>query len=509
MRPAATHRRSFTRTLLPFDLRGGEGRTATLMFAAVFFIMCAYYMVKPLREGWIAMSAIGGLSRVEIKAYSSLVQSVLLLGCVGLYARLAAGCPARTLLHRSACACAVALAGFWLVQPGFLASAVPGAGIVFYLWVGMFGVFVVAQFWAFATDLYADERGRRLLPLVAMGGTAGAATGSWLHGVLSGLGATGAHAILLVAALPLLAASALAHYAAESVAARATTRRRRRASLRNVVSDRFVLAAGILALLLSWATTNGENLLFQIVQDGVARGATVPGVDAALALEQSRVATTAFYGDFYFWTNLAALAVQLLVTSRLLKRGGLAAIIFVLPLIALLASAVAALAPVLAILKWVKIAEQATDYSLNQTARQVLWLPASAEMKVESKPTVDSLFVRLGDGMAALTVLASSHVAGHATELLIAVNLVLVVLWLVTAMIVVREHGRLVAARAVETAARIVPAIRRATRAWTRRARRAVRTFSAPLAEWDAIAALRLALLPIGRGHPPPVLLAA
>src|SRR5204863_6026264 len=101
---------------------------------------------------------------------------------------------------------------------------------------------------------------------------------------------------------------------------------------------------------------------------------------------------------------------QLLVTARLLKRGGLAAIIFVLPLLALLASAMAALAPVLAVMKWVKIAEQATDYSLNQTARQVLWLPASAETKLESKPTVDSLFVRLGDGMAALTVLASSHV---------------------------------------------------------------------------------------------------
>ena len=131
-------------------------------------------------------------------------------------------------------------------------------------------------------------------------------------------------------------------------------------------------------------------------------------------------------------------------------------------------------------------------------------------MKVESKPTVDSLFVRLGDGMAALTVLASSHVAGHATEVLIAVNLVLVVLWLVTAMVVVREHGRLVAARTAETAARLVPALRRTTRAWIRRARRAACTvFEAPVTLWDAGLALRLALLPIGRGHPPPMLVMA
>src|SRR5262249_22574959 len=155
-----------------FDLRRGEGRTASLMFGAVFLIMCAYYMVKPLREGWIATSAIGGLSRVEIKAYSSLAQSLVLLAIVGLYARLAARCSARTLLARSALACAASLVAFWAAQPGFLVATLPGVGIVFYLWVGMFGVFVVAQFWAFATDLYADDRGRRLLPLIAIGGTA-------------------------------------------------------------------------------------------------------------------------------------------------------------------------------------------------------------------------------------------------------------------------------------------------------------------------------------------------
>ena len=51
------------------------------------------------------------------------------------------------------------LVGFWLLQPGLSFANLPGSGIVFYLWVGMFGVFIVAQFWAFAADLYADERG--------------------------------------------------------------------------------------------------------------------------------------------------------------------------------------------------------------------------------------------------------------------------------------------------------------------------------------------------------------
>jgi AAA family ATP:ADP antiporter len=260
------------------------------MFGAVFAVMCAYYMVKPLREGWIATSAIAGLSRVEIKAYSSLIQSLLLLGAVGAYARLAARWSQRVLITRTACACVATMVAFWLLQPGFLVGALPGIGIVFYLWVGMFGVCIVAQFWAFATDLYADDRGKRLLPLIAIGGTAGAATGSWLHGCLTSLGAAGSQSVLLLAALPLAAAATCSRQAAEQPRRRIAAPAAATPSFRRVVGDRFVLAAGILALLLSWASTNGENLLFQVVQDGVARTAG-NGLDAATALARAPATT--------------------------------------------------------------------------------------------------------------------------------------------------------------------------------------------------------------------------
>ena len=64
---------------------------------------------------------------------------------------------------------------FWFLQPGLFLGSSRGPGIVFYLWVGMFGVFVVAQFWTFCADLYTDERGKRMLPLIAIGATSGAA----------------------------------------------------------------------------------------------------------------------------------------------------------------------------------------------------------------------------------------------------------------------------------------------------------------------------------------------
>ena len=453
MRPTAgrsgsTGRGVRLRALVP-DVRPGEGRTALALFGAVFLVMCAYYLVKPLREGWIAISAVAGLSRLEIRAYSSLAQAVLLAAAVAGYARVAARWPRHVLVTRTSLACVATLVVFWLLQPGVVVAAVPGAGIAFYLWVGMFGVFIVAQLWAFATDLYADERGRRLLPLIAIGGTAGAAAGSALHGLLAAAGPAGARAALLVAVLPLALSVVLVRAADGADAARERPRPARAADRGRArgrgAGHGFVLAAGMLALLFSWATTNGENLLFHVVQEAVARDAAAAGLGAAAARVHTQAATNAFYGDLYLWTNLAALAAQALAASRLLRHRGLAVTLLALPVLALLASAALVLAPALAIVKWMKVAERATDYSLNQTARHALWLPVAADVKYESKPTVDGVFVRAGDGFAALTVLAGGALGGVSTAALVGMNAGLVVLWVITALVLIREHRRLLA----------------------------------------------------------------
>src|SRR6516225_6992835 len=62
------------------DVQPGEGVTALVMFANVFLILCAYYFVKPLRDGWLASSDGRGLSTMEMKAYTSFAQSVVLIG---------------------------------------------------------------------------------------------------------------------------------------------------------------------------------------------------------------------------------------------------------------------------------------------------------------------------------------------------------------------------------------------------------------------------------------------
>ena len=442
------------------DVKPGEGGTALMMFANVFLILLAYYFIKPLREGWIAVSDIEGLSKMEVKAYSSFVQSILLLFVVGWYARLADRWDRVTLFTRATLFCISNMIIFWFLQPNFFFDHLPISGIVYYLWVGMFGVFVVAQFWTFCADIYTDERGKRMLPFIAIGATSGAAAGSWLVDQLVDTGVVPTEALLLVAIVPLGASIVLVRLV-EQREGQHTTRENEvlreeeeksgvtaaKASLwsgaKLVLASKFLLLAALVTLFTNWVNTNGENLLFRVIQEALATEAQQQGVGTGESmLLFIRDGTTAFYGNFYFWVNMVALLLQAFVASRLLKYGGFAAILLVLPVIALMSYSVMALLPVLAIVKLMKIAENATDYSLNNTSRHVLWLPVSSAMKFRGKPAIDTLYVRLGDGLAAITVMVGVHLLMLSTQDFFVFNVLLVLCWLVVGVLLVKEHRR-------------------------------------------------------------------
>jgi AAA family ATP:ADP antiporter len=136
--------------------------------------------------------------------------------------------------------------------------------------------------------------------------------------------------------------------------------------------------------------------------------------------------------------------LQALVASRLLKYGGFAAIILILPVIALISYTVMALIPILFIVKIMKIAENSTDYSINNTARHVVWLPVDSVSKFQGKPAIDTLYVRVGEGLAALTVLIGVQFLALSTVQFFVFTICLVVFWLFFAVMLIRERAKLV-----------------------------------------------------------------
>lgn len=432
------------------DVKAKEGVTSLLLLANIFLILTAYYLIKPVREGWLAVSVIQGFSKVEVKAISAFGQTILLLAILPAYSRIAARWSRRQLVTRSGIFFGTLLLVFWLLHPSLLFRQVPYSGVVFYLFVGIFNVTLVAQFWAFAADIYGEERGKRLFPLVAIGAAGGAVFGSILGERLIRLEWLGAYELIPLALVPLAVAVWLArlidargNYGAPT--AWTTSRWEQPAAPNNggpfkpIFSNRYLASAAFLILIFNWVLTSGDIILFGFVQEALEAqfdGST----DLAVYIETY---TTAFYGDLYFWINFFGLLLQAFVVSRLIRFGGFGLLILTTPVIAVTAYASMLIVPVIAVIKFMKIAEISSNHSINNTARQMLWLPTTKSVLYQTKTAVDTLFVRIGDGLAAITLLIGTRIWQVDLRVFLIINFVLGLVWLALARNVMREYKRL------------------------------------------------------------------
>ncbi|HSD11909.1 MAG TPA: hypothetical protein VLF14_13025, partial [Candidatus Binatia bacterium] len=97
------------------DVHPGEGVTGLAMLASVFLLLSSVYLLKPARDGLLAISGVSGLSDMELKAYSSFCQSVVLLGVVPLYSRFASRSSRRDLARQLTLFFVANLCIFWLL----------------------------------------------------------------------------------------------------------------------------------------------------------------------------------------------------------------------------------------------------------------------------------------------------------------------------------------------------------------------------------------------------------
>lgn len=444
------------------DVRAGESGTALLLTANVFLLLSAYYVIKPVREALILTG--GG---AEVKSYASAGQAILLLGLVPVYGMLADRLPRRRLLNAVTAFFVACLVGFWA-----LARSGAPVGVPFFLWVGIFNLMIVAQFWSFANDLYSKDQGERLFPIVAFGASLGAVGGSALTSRL--IPWLGVAELLLVAAGFLVAAALLSQLAdarerrrnEATLPARFTTAEipaatgeyeilqtadgpkvtvstagiggGRKGTFQLVFGDRYLLLIALLMLVLNWVNTTGEYILSRTVAaaaaDAVARG-TAGGLGVAEFIGQ-------FYSDFFLVVNLVGLLLQMFVVSRLIKYAGVPVAVLVLPVIAVAGYALLAFAPILALVRWVKTAENATDYSLQNTVRNVLFLPTSRDQKYKAKQAIDSFFVRAGDVLSALLIYVGTGQLAFGPSQFARINLALALVWIGLALAVGRAYVR-------------------------------------------------------------------
>lgn len=87
--------------------------------------------------------------------------------------------------------------------------------------------------------------------------------------------------------------------------------------------------------------------------------------------------------------------MQTLLVSRLFRWIGIGGSLFVLPVLSVATFTSILIAPVLGVVRILKIAENGTNYSLQNTARHALLLPTSREAKYKANAAIDTFCWRL------------------------------------------------------------------------------------------------------------------
>ena len=417
------------------DVRAGEGVSALLLGVNVFLLLAGYSLMKPARDGLILSEG-----SAELASYSAAAQAVLLMGVVPFYGWLGTRVVRIRLISIMMLFFAATLVGFYVFgQMGVR------EGFAFYIWLGIINVFIVSQFWAFANDLYTEGQGQRLFPMIGVGQSLGAWVGAAAVTPLVTLVNFTPYTLMLIGAVVLVLALTLTLTVNRRETARADPHvvaadqatLGRQGGFELVFKDRYLLWIAILIVLLNIVNTTGGYVLNKlIVGEAEARFSGTP--DAAVATRQF---VTAFSGSISATVNLVGFLLQLFATSRVIRLMGVRGALFILPVLALINYSIIAVAPILAVVRIGKILENSTDYSIQNTLRQALFLPTSREAKYKAKAAIDTFFTRGGDVLSAAFV-AGGQLIGAAVPVFAWLNVGFTAAWLAVAGQIAKEHKR-------------------------------------------------------------------
>ena len=416
------------RLLRPFTrVQPAETATVVVMTLIAFLVLTAYYLLKTVREPLILLH--GG---AEVKLYARAAQTVIMIGVVAGYGELARRVGRMRLLAIVFLFFIANLALFAVLAGSSVPIALP-----FFLWVGVFSYTVIAQFWALAADIYSDEQGKRLFPIIGAGSSIGAVVGGLFAHALVPFGPpvlmAAAVAILLVCVALIIWIERLARPASrEHVRDHAEDKPLADQPVWQLLAhDRYLLAIAGMVVFLNWVNSSGEYLL--------DRTLVIAAKDAASDPQAQQVFIGAFKANYFVWYNSIGLVLQLFAVSRIFRLIGVRRALYVMPLFALFAYGAAVFVPVLAVMRLVKIGENSLQYSLQDTTRNALFLVATRAEKFVGKTATDTVAVRIGAIMSTVMVFVGARLE-WSTATFAAINVGLALGWLGFVVMIGTQH---------------------------------------------------------------------
>jgi len=267
----------------------------------------------------------------------------------------------------------------------------------FYIWVELFGSFVVVQFWTFANEIFHSRQAKRLFAVVGGGGVvANIVFGFGISGSVKALGTE--NLLYVICALMLMSLGlvmALGRAARTEItgAHERSPTSKQQASGRVFASRHVQLIAVVVVL--TYLVSTLTDYQFQVII-----GDSIPGKDDR----------SAYFGSFFGITGLLAGFVQFFITARLIERFGVLFALVLLPAGMLFGSAGLLAVPLISGL-WAASATKGSEnvlrYTVNDSTMQLLYLPVPTAVRGRVKAWIDGILkpVAIGGAGIALAVL--------------------------------------------------------------------------------------------------------
>lgn len=375
------------------QLRREEVAPVLASALAFFFILTALMVLRPARE------ALGMQRGIEAIRWLFVGTAVATLAVNPVFGWLVSRFRRVVFINATYLFFAASLLVFHALL--VLAPAAVGevSGMVFFVWFSVFNLFATMVFWGLMADRFSLEQSKRLFGIISVGGTLGAIAGPWLAARLAKpLGTPG---LLLVAVGALVLAAATV-----TVVARLQPERARPAAdpeAPPAVDERAVIGGG------AWegmrAVVRSPYLAgisaYMLILAVITTFLYFTRLQMVAALAQDVDARTAAFARVDLWTQVATLALQALVTGKVMRRVGIPVTLTLLPLTVALGFLGLALVASIATLALVQAAYNAVQRAFMRPARETLFTVVGRADKYKAKAFTDTFVFRVGDVVGA------------------------------------------------------------------------------------------------------------
>ncbi len=396
------------------NMERGELPLAVLSAVFFFFVLCAYFFLRPVRE---AMGVARGMDDLRwLFVLSSVVSLLAVLAFGGIVARMnrrrfipvaflfVIGC----LFVFSALIIQDVRAGGGLIGTDAETGLARGVGYTFYVWLTVINLFTTSLFWAFMVDIFDVGQGKRMFAFIGIGGTVGALVGAWGASFISGTTESPylpAGLMLVACAFYSLAIATMLLLDRRALQSRASQlealpRGRRAAAgpdgsttiggtfwegARAVAASPYLLGVGLWVVFMAISST-----MIYFTQANIIQQAT----DTFSQRVES-------FANFDSLAQFVTLATQIFITTRIIRKLGVGWTLAILPLVTVAGFAVLAVWPLYGVILIFQAVHRATRYAISRPSRETLFSVVTPSEKYKAKPVVDVFLYRAGDATGA------------------------------------------------------------------------------------------------------------